>query len=182
MTIEFTRRHSNGQRLKLLSYPAGGNYVNHESCLQDLIDALQKMPSDDVDLVLLHLPEHTVDKAFAARRIAELQAELDDAWRNDHPITNAEMLRRARDTVAFCEAIEEQGASPDADKLTRVHRDVEAYQAGWAAAMARAGETIPQIVAAAVRWRELDESEPIGSNLPNEQLKRLAFSVDALKR
>jgi len=44
--------------------------------------------------------------AWRDRRIAELEAELDDAWRNDHPITNAEALRRARAQVELCEAIE----------------------------------------------------------------------------
>lgn len=50
--------------------------------------------------------------ALRDKQIAELQAELDDAYRNDHPITNAEMLRRARETVAFCEAIERPEQEP----------------------------------------------------------------------
>ncbi len=38
-----------------------------------------------------------------------------------------------------------------------------------------------KIIATALEWRYLDESEPIPSDLPNEKLSELAFLLDDLK-
>jgi hypothetical protein len=42
------------------------------------------------------------------RRIEELQSELEDAWRNDHPVTNDEMIRQLESQLEFCYAIRAQ--------------------------------------------------------------------------
>lgn len=39
-------------------------------------------------------------------------------------------------------------------------------------------EQLTEIVNAAVAWREADESEPIGSKVPNEKLLGLAMAID----
>ncbi len=43
---------------------------------------------------------------LVARRAEDLQEELDDAWRNDHPITNTEMIRRLRSLLELHEQLE----------------------------------------------------------------------------
>jgi hypothetical protein len=61
---------------------------------------------------LHHKQDIAFQLALRDARIAELQTELEDAYRNDHPITNAEMIRRLREQLDFCLSIEPPRAPP----------------------------------------------------------------------
>jgi hypothetical protein len=62
--------------------------------------------------------------AWRDKRIAELQSELDDAWRNDHPKTAEQLLIEARANVIFwSELVEGLADRPEQAPCCQVNRD-----------------------------------------------------------
>jgi hypothetical protein len=66
-------------------------------------------------------------------------------------------------------------------RLKDKHRELNALIGYVLADQPAATGTARRVVTAAIEWRECDEAEPIGSRLPDEKLRRLAFAVDELR-
>jgi hypothetical protein len=63
--------------------------------------------------VLERLCDYEAELALMYEALAKCRAELDDACRNDHPVTNTEMVRRLRELLAFHEQVERASATGD---------------------------------------------------------------------
>lgn len=94
--------------LEVLEYNVRGGYGYAQVELSDLKRWIAEMETATRNHAHAERVNETYRGALelAAQRVNELQREIDDIWRNDHPITIKEAIRRLENELDFCRMVE----------------------------------------------------------------------------